>query len=110
MSLCVYCCLEDFCWSFVTLGNGKIFIAWLCGMWSLKAEPCAYVCVVIFVHVLPLVCVQAFADTHIPTVTWGVGKVAFPLALDITVSLPLLETRRLFYFSICYFKAWSKPA
>lgn len=40
-------------------------------MWSLKAEPCAYVCVVIFVYVLPLVCVQAFADTHILTVTWG---------------------------------------
>lgn len=51
-------------------------------MWSLKAEPGVYVCVVIFVYVLPLVCVQALADTHVLTVTWGVGKVAFPLTLD----------------------------
>ena len=63
-------------------------------MWSLKAEPGVYVCVVIFVYVLPLVCVQALADTHVLTVTWGVGKVAFPLTLDITVSLSLFPSVR----------------
>lgn len=33
-------------------GNGKIFIAWLCGMQSLKAEPCVFMCVSIFVDVV----------------------------------------------------------
>lgn len=79
-SLHVYVSLEDFVEALLLWGDGKVFIAWLCGMRSLKAEPCVYmfVCLFIFAYVFLWVYVQPCKHLYFDM---GGGKGSFPIKI-----------------------------